>query len=79
MLATERSWRIFSSAYRRLILFSFYHDGLYKISVTYDRTSTRGLTAEDMVKSISAKYGPARRLFPCLPQLRTSEDRPILF
>ena len=41
------------------ILFSFYNGELYKISVTYDRTSTEGLTAEDMVKSISAKYGPA--------------------
>jgi hypothetical protein len=33
------------------ILFSFYNAELYKISVTYDRTSTEGLTAEDMVKS----------------------------
>src|SRR5437016_10402066 len=41
------------------ILFSFYNGELYKVSVTYDRTSTEGLTAEDMVKSISAKYGPA--------------------
>src|SRR4030088_2921784 len=41
------------------ILFSFYNAELYKISVIYDRTSTEGLTAEDMVKSISAKYGPA--------------------
>src|SRR5216683_7167186 len=40
------------------ILFSFYNGALYKISVTYDRTSTEGLTAEDMVKSISAKYVP---------------------
>src|SRR5256886_15696140 len=41
------------------ILFSFYNGELYKISVTYDRSSTEGLTEEDMVKSISAKYGPA--------------------
>jgi hypothetical protein len=41
------------------ILFSFYNGELYKISVTYDHTSTEGLTAADMVKSISAKYGPA--------------------
>src|SRR5260221_14016037 len=26
--------------------------------VTYERASTEGLTADDMVKSISAKYGP---------------------
>ena len=41
------------------ILFSFSNGELYKISVTYDRSSTEGLTAPDMVKSISAKYGPA--------------------
>jgi hypothetical protein len=41
------------------MLFSFQNGELYKISVTYDRTSTEGLTPEDMVKSISAKYGPA--------------------
>ncbi len=46
------------------ILFSFYNAELYKIFVTYDRTSTEGLTAEDMVKSISAKYGPATSVKP---------------
>ena len=46
------------------ILFSFYNAELYKIFVTYDRTSTEGLTAEDMVKSISAKYGPATTVKP---------------
>ena len=40
------------------IVFSFYNGELYKISVTYDRTSMEGLTADDMVTSISAKYGP---------------------
>jgi hypothetical protein len=46
------------------ILFSFYDAQLYKIFVTYDRTFTEGLTAEDMVKSISAKYGPATSVKP---------------
>src|SRR5882724_7011349 len=41
------------------ILFSFYNSELYKMSVTYDQTATEGLTEQDMVKSISAKYGPA--------------------
>jgi hypothetical protein len=41
------------------ILFSFSNGELYKISVRYERGSTEGLTAQDMVKSISAKYGPA--------------------
>ena len=41
------------------MLFSFCDGKLYKISVTYDHSSTEGLTAGDMVKSISAEYGPA--------------------
>jgi hypothetical protein len=51
--------RSFQSDTVEQILFSFYNGELYKISVTYDQTSTEGLTAEDMVKSISTKYGPA--------------------
>jgi len=46
------------------ILFSFYNGELYKISVTYDRPSTEGLTEDDMVKSVSAKYGPATIVAP---------------
>lgn len=41
------------------MLFSFCDGELYKISVTYDTSSTQGLTTADMVESISAKYGPA--------------------
>src|SRR5260370_32407421 len=40
------------------ILLSFYNGELYRISVTYDQGAIGGLTAEDMVQSISAKYGP---------------------
>jgi hypothetical protein len=46
------------------ILFSFYNRELYKISVTYDPAHTEGLTEGDMVKSISAKYGPATIVAP---------------
>src|SRR5580704_8950710 len=46
------------------ILFSFYDGALYKMSVTYDQSSTEGLTAADMVKSISANYGPSTTLAP---------------
>lgn len=46
------------------ILFSFCNGELYRIAVTYDTASTQGLTAGDMVKSISAKYGPATVLEP---------------
>jgi hypothetical protein len=41
------------------LVFSFYRGELYKMVVSYERASTEGLTADDMVKSISAKYGPA--------------------
>ena len=40
------------------LVFSFYKGELYKMLVTYERASTEGLTADDMVKSIAAKYGP---------------------
>ncbi|HEY6261177.1 MAG TPA: hypothetical protein VIW47_06265, partial [Nitrospiraceae bacterium] len=46
------------------ILFSFYNSELYKILVTYDPASTEGLTEGDIVKSISAKYGPATIVAP---------------
>jgi len=32
--------------------------------VTYDQTSTEGLTSQDMVKSIAATYGPATSVVP---------------
>lgn len=41
------------------ILFCFYNGALYKMVVTYDSSTTEGLTAEDMVRAISAKYGSA--------------------
>lgn len=44
------------------MLFSFYNGDLYKICVTYERSSTEGLTADDMVKFITAKYGPPSRV-----------------
>jgi hypothetical protein len=46
------------------ILFSFYDNQLYKVSVTYDRTAVEGLTADDMVQSLSAKYGSPSPLKP---------------
>jgi len=61
------------------VLFSFYNGALYKISVTYDQASTEGLTAADMVKSISAKYGTATMATPGLasatPQQYDAKDQ----
>lgn len=44
------------------ILFSFYKGRLYKISVLYDRNAVEGLTINDMVRSLSAKYGTPTKL-----------------
>ncbi|MFZ0978135.1 MAG: hypothetical protein WAN23_01925 [Candidatus Acidiferrales bacterium] len=41
------------------ILFSFYNGALYKMVVTYESSATEGLTAEDMTRALSAKYGVA--------------------
>jgi hypothetical protein len=45
----------------RRILFSFYNGELYRILVTYDRYITEGLPVEDMVRTMSAKYGTATK------------------
>ena len=46
------------------VLFYFFNGELYKIAVTYDQSSTEGLTAEDLIKTISAKYGPPASVVP---------------
>jgi hypothetical protein len=46
------------------VLFSFYNGELYRITVTYDRDATEGLTEEDMVRAVSARYGAGTRLYP---------------
>jgi hypothetical protein len=46
------------------VLLSFFDGELYRVSVRYDQSSTDGLTTQDMMKSISAKYGPATSVAP---------------
>jgi len=43
------------------VLFSFYNGELYRILVTYDSDAVKGLTSEDMIQMLSAKYGTATR------------------
>jgi hypothetical protein len=43
------------------VLFSFYNGELFRMVVNYDQIRTEGLTNEDMVEAISAKYGTATR------------------
>jgi hypothetical protein len=42
----------------REILFTFCNGQLYRMSATYERSAIEGLTAEDLMQSIAAKYGP---------------------
>lgn len=60
------------------ILFSFDNGALYRILVTYDSQATKGLTDEDMIRAVSAKYGVATRpiadiKFPAKPSYEASE------
>jgi hypothetical protein len=43
------------------VLFSFYNGELFRIVVNYDRYRTEGLTTEDVVAAMSARYGTATR------------------
>lgn len=60
------------------VLFSFNNGELYRMLVTYDSSATKGLTDEDMIRVVSAKYGVATRPvanvnFPTNPSYRASE------
>ena len=46
------------------ILFSFYNGELYRMVVTYDQEAVAGLTEEDMVQAVSARYGAGTRTYP---------------
>jgi hypothetical protein len=43
------------------VLLSFYNGEMYKMAVTYDSDAVKGLTNEDMMRILSAKYGTATR------------------
>jgi hypothetical protein len=60
------------------VLFSFYNGELYRMLVTYDNAAIKGLTDDDMIQVISAKYGTATRpvadvIFPTNPLYRATE------
>jgi hypothetical protein len=46
------------------ISFSFYNGELYRIAVTYDQNAIEGMTEDDMVRAVSARYGTGTRLYP---------------
>jgi len=43
------------------VLFSFYNGELYRMIVTYDSEAIKGLTNEDMIRILAAKYGTATK------------------
>jgi hypothetical protein len=51
----------------RKVLFTFYNDQLSRVAVSYDRSRTEGLTAEDLVEAISVTYG-----VPTIPAVGTT-------
>jgi hypothetical protein len=60
------------------ILFSFYNGALYRMLLTYENSATKGLTDEDMIRVVSAKYGVATRPvalvnFPMNPSYKATE------
>ena len=60
------------------ILLSFENGALYRILVTYDSSAIKGLTDEDMIRVLSAKYGVATRPvaevnFPTNPSYNSTE------
>jgi hypothetical protein len=46
------------------ITLGFYNGALYRIVVVYDQKAVEGLTEDDMVRAISARYGVGVRLYP---------------
>ena len=46
------------------VVFSFYNSELFRIVVSYDRSVTEGLTADDLIAAISAMYGTPEMLTP---------------
>jgi hypothetical protein len=60
------------------VLFSFYNGELYRMLVTYDSSAIKGMTDEDMIRAVSAKYGVASQPvatinFPTNPSYRATE------
>ena len=63
----------------RKVLFSSYNGRLFRMVVNYDRNRTEGLTVEDMVEALSAKYGlatlPATQISPSLSPVSSDGDK----
>lgn len=60
-LIQELSWRAGSDDSVKEILFRFYDGDLFRMVVYYNRYTTEGLTAEDVIEATSMIYGDALR------------------
>ena len=64
------------------VLFSFYNGQLYRIVVNYDERRTVGLTDEDLIEAISAKYGrpttPVAQIISSSPSQVYSDSEKVL-
>ena len=64
------------------VLFSFYNGQLYRIVVNYDERRTVGLTDEDLIEAISAKYGrpttPVAQIISSSPSEVYSDSEKVL-
>jgi hypothetical protein len=65
-LIQELEWhpeRYYSPSYAQdpvqSVVLGFYDGELFRMTVSYDRSRTEGVTANDMIAAISATYGPA--------------------
>src|SRR5882757_7212705 len=54
-------WFFTPSGACRQVLFSFCNGELYRMLVVYDGSATKGLTDEDVIRAMSAKYGTATK------------------
>lgn len=57
----------------REVVFSFCDGALFRMVINYDRHRTEGLTDEDMIEAISAKYGIAARPVATIVLFSTSQ------
>jgi hypothetical protein len=64
------------------VLFGFYNGELYRIVVNYDQQRTEGLTDEDLIEGISAKYGtpttPVAKIISASPSQVYSESEKVI-
>ncbi len=64
------------------VLFSFYNGELYRIVVSYDQDRTQGLTDDDLIEGISAKYGtpttPVAKIVSSSPSQAYSDSEKVL-